>query len=136
MCNNSVDNYIHYLVKRQDFITNYCRAIWGNTFNWHLLRSSTSKKKGIPKPWIKLRNMTTFDIYGFYVHDKFGMLFTEPTLGARGFLLIGGDRIERLSHKGESRNGEKENLWYKRITTSLPCRRQFPLIDILCQSLF
>ena len=30
----------------------------------------------------------------------------------------------------------EKNLWHQRITTSLPCRRQFPLIDIHRQSLF
>ena len=30
----------------------------------------------------------------------------------------------------------EKNLWHQRITTSLPCRRQFPLIDIHPQSLF
>ena len=52
------------------------------------------------------------------------------------FFLVGGDRIERRSREGESRSGEKKNLWHQRITTSLPCRHQFPLIDIHRQSLF
>ena len=30
----------------------------------------------------------------------------------------------------------EKNFWHQRITTSLPCRRQFPLIDIHRQSLF
>ena len=32
------------------------------------------------------------------------------TLGARGFFLVGGDRIERRSREGESRNGERKPL--------------------------
>ena len=35
-----------------------------------------------------------------------------------------------------SREATRKNLWHQRITTSLPCRRQFPLIDIRSQSLF
>ena len=31
-----------------------------------------------------------------------------PTLGAGGFFLVGGDRIERRSREGESRSGEKK----------------------------
>ena len=50
------------------------------------------------------------------------------TLGARGFFLAGGDRIERRSREGESRSGEKKNVWHQRITTSLTYRRQFPLM--------
>ena len=47
--------------------------------------------------------------------------------GARGFFLVGGDRIEPRLRVAKRR---EKNLWYQRITTSLPCRRQFPLIDI------
>ena len=49
------------------------------------------------------------------------------TLGARGFFLVRGDRIERRSRVAKRR---EKNLWHQGITTSLPCRRQFPLIDI------
>ena len=34
------------------------------------------------------------------------------TLGARGFFLVGGDRIERQSREGESRSGEKADKHY------------------------
>ena len=38
--------------------------------------------------------------------------FRELTLGARGFFLVGGDRIERQSHEGKSRSGDKHYaLW-------------------------
>ena len=33
---------------------------------------------------------------------------TKNTLGARGFFLVGGDRIERRSGEGESRRAEKK----------------------------
>ena len=49
------------------------------------------------------------------------------TLGARGFFLVRGDRLERRSQVVK-RQGK--NLRHQRITTSLPCRRQSPLIDI------
>ena len=52
-------------------------------------------------------------------------LFTYP--GARGFFLVGGDRIKRQLRVAKRR---EKNLWYQRITTSLPCRHQFPLIDL------
>ena len=32
----------------------------------------------------------------------------KTTLGARGFFLVGGDRIERQSREGESRSGEEK----------------------------
>ena len=54
----------------------------------------------------------------------------RPNLGARGFFLVGGDRIERLSREGESRSGEKKTSGTNGLTTSLPCGRQFLLIDI------
>ena len=47
------------------------------------------------------------------------------------FFLVGGNRIERRNREGESGSGEKKKIiWHQRITISLPCRRQFPLIDI------
>ena len=54
-------------------------------------------------------------------------IFSLNTLGARGFYFVRGDRIERRSRVAKRR---EKNLWHQRITTSLPCRRQFPLIDI------
>ena len=53
--------------------------------------------------------------------------------GCQRFFLVTGDRIERRSRVAKRR---EKNLWHQRITTSLPCRRQFPLIDIHSQSLF
>ena len=45
------------------------QSYWENT-----LTSATFKEfeniKGIPKPWVKLRNVTTFDAYGFHVRDR------------------------------------------------------------------
>ena len=43
------------------------------------------------------------------------------------FFLVRGDRIERWSRVAKRR---EKSLWHQRITTSLPCRRRFPLIDI------
>ena len=59
----------------------------------------------------------------FYFHTQLNI----TTLGARGFFLVSGDRIERRSRVAKRR---EKNLWHQRITTSLPCRRQFPLFDI------
>ena len=77
VCNNSANDYIIYLVERQDFIT-ILQSYLGNT-----LASATFKyfeNKNILKPWMKLRNVTTFDAYGFYVRDRFGMLFEERSV--------------------------------------------------------
>ena len=47
------------------------------------------------------------------------------------FFLVGSGEAAKAS-----REATRKNLWHQRITTSLPCRRQFPLIDIRSQSLF
>ena len=44
------------------------------------------------------------------------------TLGARGFFSLG-----RQNWAAKPR---EKNFWHQQITTSLPRRRQFPLIDI------
>ena len=63
---------------------------------------------------------------------------TRNTLGARGFFSRWGrQNIERRSGEGAGVAKRREkNLWHQPVTTSLPCRRQFPLIDIRRQSLF
>ena len=69
---------------------------------------------------IRVINWDEFLFFFFFRHGS-----RYP--GARGFFLVGGDRIERRLRVAKRR---EKNLWYQRITTSLPCRRQFPLIDI------
>ena len=54
----------------------------------------------------------------------------------RVFFSLGATELSGEASKGSREAARKKNLWYQRITTSLPCRLQFPLIDIRCQSLF
>ena len=74
------------------------------------------------------------------------LFLSVPTLGARCFLLLlllllfffslGATEFEFSGEAAKaSREAarKKKNLWHQRITTSLPCRRQFPLIDIRSQ---
>ena len=58
----------------------------------------------------------------FYYHHTHK---TYP--GCQRFFLVRGDGIEWRSQVAKR---QEKNLWHQRITTSLPCRRQFPLIDI------
>ena len=52
-----------------------------------------------------------------------------------GFFLLGVTELSGEAAKA-SREAARKNFWHQRIKTSLPCRRQFPLIDIRRQSLF
>ena len=53
----------------------------------------------------------------------------------RYFFSLGATELSGEATKA-SREATRKNLWHQRITTSLPCRCQFPLIDIRSQSLF
>ena len=53
----------------------------------------------------------------------------------RYFFSLGATELSGEASKA-SREATRKNLWHQWITTSLPCRRQFPLIDIRSQSLF
>ena len=57
------------------------------------------------------------------------------TLGARGFFSLGVAELSGEATKASCKAARK-NLWHQRITTSLPCRHQFPLINICNQTLF
>jgi len=52
------------------------------------------------------------------------------------FFSLGATELSGEAAKTSREAASKKNLWYQRITTSLPCRLQFRLIDIRCQSLF
>ena len=57
--------------------------------------------------------MTSNEVHFVSLADNFTVQFSNllkllSTLGARGFFLVGGDRIERRSREGESQSGEKK----------------------------
>ena len=82
----------------------------------------------LKSPWIfspkKSTNVPCLVLKCLLRVHSFGVIWNRITLGARGFFLVG---VAKWREK---------NLWYQRITTSLPRWRQFPLIDIRSQSLF
>ena len=51
----------------------------------------------------------------------------STTLGARGFFLVRGDRIERWSREGESRSGEKKERGLSPTSTTRSDERSSPL---------
>ena len=46
------------------------------------------------------------------------------------FFLLGATELSGKAAKTSCDKRQEKNLWHQRITSSLPCRRQFPLIDI------